>query len=145
MGNSYTSKNRRPPFEFELDGVPFICPGGISMLDMCEMARLADLDADSVEGAAAIADMFKGALGKVDYERFRAHTRSHHTDTDTVLEILKDMVEHVTAGPTTRSTSSVGGPQTIDGMSTDSSPFADGRELSDEEIARIRAAITGQS
>ena len=142
MGHSYTSKGAKPPFEFEIDGVPFVCTGGVSLLDMSELAKLAEVDVESAEGAAAIAELFKGALGRVEYDRFRQHTRTHHTDPDTILEIMKDMVEHVTGGPTRRSNSSAVGPIVIDGMSTVSSPSA-GRELSDEEILRIRATLAG--
>ena len=142
MGRSYTSKGERPPFEFELDGVPFVASGNVDIIDLAELAGLADLDINSIAGVRAIADVFKVALAD-DYERFRAHTRAHGTDNDTMLEILRDLVEHVTAGPTMRPSQSASGPLPTNGMSQVDLPSQ--HELTDEEVARMRTLLAGRN
>lgn len=137
MGHSYTSKGAPEPFEFELDGETFVCSAGVSLLDLSKLAMVADESMESMEGVSAIHELFKGALGG-DYERFRQHTRTHHTDTDTIMEIMRDLIEHVTSGPTTRPPRSAGGPQITNGTYEVSLPS---RELSDDEIQRIRERL----
>jgi hypothetical protein len=143
MGRSYTSKGAPTPFEFDLDGEHFTGTGAVSLLDMSELAQLADVDASSAKGAAAIAEIFRGELGAEEYERFKKHTRSHHTDPDTLVEILHDMVEHVGQGNSKRSTSSSVGPLNTNGTSPDSLRSG-GHELTAEEIERFRRVIDGQ-
>jgi hypothetical protein len=142
MAHAYSSKGERTPFDFELDGVAFTCTGNVDIIDLAELGGLADADVDSAQGVKALADVFKVALAD-DYARFRAHTRAHHTDNDTLIEILRDLVEHVTAGPTKRPSQSVSGPLPINGTSQVDLPSQ--HEFTDEEIARLRAAIAGSS
>jgi len=139
MGHSYTSRGEAAPFEFELDGVGFVCGGGVSLLDLLEVTRMAQFDVDSPEGAAAIADLFKESMGKAEYARFRQHCREHNTEPDTIIEIMQDLVEHVTGGPTRRSRLSPPGPQTTTGTSRVDLPSV--HELTPEEIQRWRAGV----
>lgn len=144
MGNSYTSRAAGAPFEFELDGEAFVCGGGVSFLDLAEMARLADLDGATAEGMVAIADLFRGALGREDYDRLQRHIRAHHTDPDTLVEIMRDMVTHV-VGPTGRSGSLSPGPTNTTGTYTDASPWRPSlppqQPLTGEDIAAWRAGV----
>ena len=144
MARSYASSKsgKRTPFEFDLDGVPFACTGNVDVIDLAELAGLADLDVNSIAGAKAIVDVFKIALAD-DYDRFRAHTREHHTENEVLIEILRDLVEHVTAGPTMRPSQSASGPLPINGTSQVDLPSQ--HELTDEEVARMRALIAGRS
>lgn len=129
------------PYPFTLDGVEFVAPGGIMLLDICEIARGADLDIQDPRAVAAIADLFEGALGKEQYRSFKDHCRKHSTTPDMLLLILKDMIEEVTGRPTVRSSPSSPGPQTMNGTSNTASPSStsdsrpEGHYLTAEEIA----------
>jgi hypothetical protein len=98
--HTYTSKARRP-FEFELDGVEFAATGGMNVLELAELANVATTDADSPAGVQAAAGFFRRVLGK-EYDPFRDHCAEHNTDNDTILEIMKDIVEDVMGGTPTK-------------------------------------------
>ena len=137
MGRSYTS-GTPVPFDFELDGVSFVAAGGVQVLELSELALRGEEDPSSAAGTAALAVVFRNALGKQEYERFRKHCREHGTDGDVLLEIVRDMSEHAASTPTTPSGQSSSGRLTTGGTSTE-----DSREtlpLSMEEIRRWRAA-----
>ena len=121
MGRSYASGGKPRPFEFELDGVSFTAPGGVMLLDLSDFASFAELDIDSPQGAAAIAKLFRQALGE-DYGRFAAHCRAHFTEADTLMLILQDLVEHATSRPTVPSGQSSPGRLTTNGSSPDGLP-----------------------
>lgn len=119
---SYTSAGRKqqpdgvPVVEFELDGVTFAGDGSISIMDLAEYARLANLgiDSDNPAGAAIIADVFLGLLGEQPYQRFRAHCRKHGTDDGDLVKILQgvmaDATEAAAARPSGRPSDSSDGP-----------------------------------
>lgn len=137
MGRSYSSGGPPVPFDFELDGVPFVAAGGVQALELSELAVHDTEDPNSAAGMASTAVVFRHALGD-DYERFREHCREHATSGDTLLEIIRDMVAHLAESPTKPSGRSSSGRQDTGGTST-----ADSREtlpLSDEEIRAWRAA-----
>jgi hypothetical protein len=120
---SYTSKPPQtsdstvPAVSFDLDGVEFIGGGAISTMDFAEYARLAaaGIDSQDPSGVAIIADVFLGLLGEQTYQRFRTHCRRHHTDDETLVDILKgimqDATEAATNRPTPRPSDSPDGPQ----------------------------------
>ncbi len=139
MGRSYSSGGSPVPFDFELDGVEFIAAGGVPVLEMSEVAAREDEDIDSAAGFAAMALVFRHALGP-DYERFREHVRRHNTGRDVLLQIIRDMAVHLAESPTQPSGRSSSGRPDTAGTSRD-----DSREtvpLSDEEIRAWRAAHT---
>lgn len=139
MGRSYTSGGAPVPFDFELDGVAFVAAGGVQILELSELALHAEEDINSPAGMAAIAVVFRNALGD-DYEGFRRHCREHATQAGVLLQIIQDMTEHVSASPTPPSgPSSPGRPDTA-GTWRPALPAT--QPLSDEEIARWRAAVT---
>lgn len=139
MGRSYTSGGKPVPFDFELDGVPFVAAGGVQVLELSELALHAEEDINSPAGMAAMALVFRHALGEEEYDRFRRHCREHGTNADLLLEIMRDMAEHVGASPTQPSgQSSPGRPNT---GGTWSPALPETQPLSDEDIARYRAAI----
>jgi hypothetical protein len=147
MGKSYTSKGNATPFDFELDGVGFVCTGGVTMLDVSEMATAGNEDVTSVRGVAAMHKIYAAALG-ADYERFAAHVRAHHTDPETLFEIINDMLEHSGQGPTQRSGLSQPGPSSTPGLSTDDLQFPglparEQHHFTDAEIAAVRAQLAG--
>lgn len=137
MGRSYTSKGTPTPFDFELDGVEFVMPGGVMLLDLSDLARVADEEAGSPAGVAAMGKIFRTGL-RDGYERFAEHCRVHDTDPETLLTIMGDLVEHVTGRPTVRSGSSSPGPLTMNGSVKVSLPET---PLTDEEIARWRESV----
>jgi hypothetical protein len=137
MGRSYTSKGKPVPFRFDLDGVEFVAAHGVTLLDMCEVLQISDLDVGSAEAGAAIATIFRAALGDADYDRLKRHCREHDTDPGTLFEILGDLAEHVTGRPTARSGPSSPGPQNTTGTSRDAWP-PPVRELTDDEITAWR-------
>lgn len=138
MGRSYTSGGKPVPFDFELDGVGFVAGGGLNVLEMSELAAHAEEDVNSAAGAAALAVVFRGALGE-DYERFKRHCGAHGTRPDVLLNIMQDMVEHLAETPTEPSGRfSPGRPETA---GTSRVALPETQPLSDEDIARYRAAI----
>lgn len=138
MGRSYTSGGAPIPFDFELDGVPFTAAGGLNVLEMSELAAHAEEDVNSAAGAAALAVVFRGSLGE-DYERFKKHCGVHGTRPDVLLNIMQDMVEHLAETPTPPSGQSSPGRPETGGTSRVALPET--QPLSDEDIARYRAAI----
>lgn len=97
---------------FDLDGIRFIARGNAKMLDLCEFARAADLEAASAAGMAALAEFYEALLGRAEYQRFRKHCRTEDTDDDVLIQIMQDLIEEFTSRPTRRSSASAGGPQT---------------------------------
>lgn len=123
MSRTYTSKKRITTGKvptFELDGVTFACPGTPNALDLAELGRLAEQGADSVDPAAlaAISDFMTSAMGKREYDRFRAHCRTHETDEETLMGILAGIVEDMSARPTDRPSSLPDGPPSTPGTAT---------------------------
>ena len=92
----YTSKPA-PGRPFKVDGVTFTPGGSLPMLDLVELAGLADVEHTSPEGIIAVGNFFKSLFGD-DYARFAEHTRKHHTDPATLFEIMTDIVQDVVAG-----------------------------------------------
>lgn len=111
MGRSYTSKPKDVQ-PFTLDGVEFRASGGLSILDVTELARYAGKDMFSPEGLTAIGEFFASLLG-ADYDRFREHCRTHSTDEETLLQVIGDIIEDVGGGhPSQRPSHSPYGPTT---------------------------------
>lgn len=114
MARTYTSApvgNAGGP-EFVLDGVTFKCVSVPSLMDLTELARLAETGMDSItpEAMAIIAEFLTSAMGKKEYRRFRTHARDHGTDPQMVMEILQGIVEDFVARPTPRPSDSPDGP-----------------------------------
>jgi hypothetical protein len=107
------------------------------VLELSELALHAEEDINSAAGTAALALVFRNALGDA-YGGFRRHCREHGTGPDTLLEIIQDMVEHL-GTPTPPSGQSSPGRLNTGGMSRPALPET--HVLSDEEIARYREAI----
>ncbi len=104
----YTSKPAAVE-PFVVDGVEFT-PGTVNLLDITELGRHADLEANSLKGMVAIGEFFASLLGD-DYDRFREHCRTHRTDPETLLQVISDIVEDVAGGfPTQRPSASPPGP-----------------------------------
>lgn len=156
MGRSYrTRPGKRDPFEFTLDaeldrdgneiegtGEHFVCvTEGVSLLELSELASAADVDMESPEGAAAIARIFRTALGPDEYKRFRDHM-AKHPDVEVTFEILGDLIGYYTGGPTKRPSPSVPGPPATNGGSPANSPdIAWPGLMDDEAVARIRERL----
>jgi hypothetical protein len=116
----YTSKPAAA-VEFDLDEVHFVAAGGLSLLEVMELARFADVDTDSPEGAVAVGDFFRGLFGcscervhrtGCEYDRFRRHCRAHGTDDDTLMGIMQDIMGARSGHPTQRPSVSADGPPT---------------------------------
>lgn len=115
MSRAYESAKREhagEPITFTLDGELFTCQGDVTILDISEYARHADLDADATGAAAVVAEFFANALGAVEYRRFRRHVREHGTSNDTIIAIMQGIIEDVYGRPTERSSGLPDGPST---------------------------------
>ena len=111
---SYVS-SRKGPFTFDIDGEPtppFKSRGGIGsvLLEMAELANLANVEVDSPEGMAAIAQIFTMLLGPAEYERFREFVATHDVEAETLLAILQDMFVAVVGHPLVPPSDSSTGP-----------------------------------
>jgi hypothetical protein len=111
-----------------VEGVEFTLHGNLGALEMSELARAADLDSTSVEGAAALADLFRAAFGdhvaagRQEYVRFRRHMRAF--DDDTLIGAIATMVEAFSGFPTERRPASPASPSTsTPGSRGDGSPL----------------------
>ena len=122
MGHkSYTPKTREP-FTFDIGGEPvppFTARGGLgaAVLELGELAKLKDLDAETPEGMSAIAQIFAMLLGESEYARFREFVADHNVDPDTMLDILQDLftevVGHPLSPPSDSSTGATSTPRTL--------------------------------
>ena len=143
---SYQSK--RETFTFDLgDGSPtFTARGGFGsmVLELGELAKLRDLQADSPEGIAAIAVIFKMLLGDTEYEAFRTYVSDHGVDQDVLLALVQDMFVAVVGHPLGQPPASSPGPPTAPRTYKVISP-SDGTvtegELTPEKEAELIAAM----
>lgn len=143
----YTSRRTEVvPFEFRLDGSHWVTEGSPTLLDLCEFARCADLDVQDPRGVTAIADIFTNALGP-RYDEFRAHCRLHSTEADVLIEILQDLIIHVTgrnldrSSPSSAGTNSTGGTSRAGLRTAVLLPERIGQELTEDDIVRWRQAV----
>ena len=142
MGKDYTSKQSKPAW-FNLDGVRFDAVGGVPLLEMSEMAKVSEEDADSAAGAAAVATFYESLLGKEEYARFRKHCRDHATDSDTLVEIMQDLVQEKSGNFPTESPSpsAPGGEPTSPTYRVLSSSGVSEEPMSPELEAQLREAV----
>lgn len=142
-------KSKREAFTFDFDGEPsppFTARGGLGamVLELGELAKLRELQADTPEGMAAIATVFKMLLGEVEYERFRTHVATAGIDQDVLLELLNDLFVEVVGHPLAQPPDSSPGPSTAPRTYKVISP-SDGTvteiELTPEKEAELIAAM----
>jgi hypothetical protein len=111
------------PVAFTLDGVKFEAQATVSVLDLGWLYQFEEIDADSLEGMAALTKFLSLVLGREVYERLARHIRKHNTSGDTLMEIVEHIVESVTERPTEApSTSPPSTAQTAPGSTEPSSP-----------------------
>jgi hypothetical protein len=97
-------KSNKEPFTFDFAGQPvppFTARGGLGgmVLELGELAKLRDMQADTPEGMAAISTIFEMLLGPVEYKRFRAYVAAEGIDQDVLLELLNDLFVAVVGHP----------------------------------------------
>lgn len=117
MTRAYTSAKRDHAGEkpdFSMDGVTFVCEGGVSMLDISEFAKVAKdgVKTDDPAAAAVFAEFFSAALGEKVYAQFRKHVRENNTTEDELVDIMKGIIEDFVGRPTREPLSSQDGPST---------------------------------
>lgn len=117
MSRSYTSaKNEHQGItpSFELDGIEFVCEGGVTTLDISEFAQVASagVNSDDPAAAAVFAEFFQNALGPKVYAEFKQHTRKHRTSDEVFVDIMHGIIEDFTGRPTELSTPSRDGQST---------------------------------
>jgi hypothetical protein len=123
---------------FRLDGRRWVAAvDDLTVLDITELARMANVDADSPEGIAALGDFFETALGRAQYRQFRDHCRRNRTPDDVLLDVMAGLVEDLTGRPTQPPSPSPAGPEPI-GATSRVVSLSDGtvRPMSSEEFAR---------
>ena len=117
MSRAYTSAQRdhagQKP-DFSIDGVTFVCEGGVSMLDISEFAKVAKdgVQTDDPAAAAIFAEFFSAALGEKTYAQFKRHVRENNTTEDELVDIMKGIIEDFLGRPTQEPLSSQDGPST---------------------------------
>lgn len=117
MSRAYTSSKRdrtgQKP-DFALDGVTFVCEGGVSTLDISEFAKVAKdgVKTDDPAATAVFAEFFEAALGEKVYAQFRRHVRENSTTEEELLDVMKGIVEDFLGRPTQEPSSSQDGPST---------------------------------
>jgi hypothetical protein len=110
-------KTKRDKFTFDFDGQPsppFTARGGLGglVLELGDLAKLRDLDAETPEGMAAIGSLFEMLLGPEEYQRFRAHVRTAGIDQDVLMELIQDLFTEVVGHPLAPPPPSSDGPST---------------------------------
>lgn len=95
----YQSGTRRPQ-PFDLDGVTFNPAGGLDLLSLSELGKVAHLDIASPQGAAVIAQIFEDLLGPDEYPGFKAHVKARVTSPTVLMQILMDAIEDIADFPT---------------------------------------------
>jgi hypothetical protein len=146
---SYRTKGQtRGPFEFELDDEKFSCSGGVSLLDLSELVAFAEEEMTSPAGMAALAEFFKNTMEPADYARLKRVLRKTDPDDDALGEIMVDLVEHYTKGPTPPPSPAGDGRQTQSTRYTSEVdlPRPDIPEFTEEQVQKIRQMLaTGQA
>lgn len=125
---------------FRLDGVRWVLAvDHVSVLDVTDLARMAHVDAGSLEGAAALGEFYETVLGRPAYLRFKRHCREHRTDDEMLLEIMGGVVEELTGRPTQPPSESPPGPGITLGQSRVVSSDGSQRPMTQEEFEAWRA------
>lgn len=89
-----------------IGGETFTLHGRLTPLDISEIARAADVDSTSADGAALLADIFRAAFGdhvpagRKEYQRFRKHLRTVDSADDALLPALGACMEALSGFPT---------------------------------------------
>ena len=117
MTRSYTSAKRNHAGEkpdFALDGVTFVCEGGVSTLDISEFAKVAKggVQTNDPAAAAVFAEFFEAALGENVYAQFRRHVRENNTTEDELVDVMQGIIEDFLGRPTKEPLPSQDGPST---------------------------------
>lgn len=117
MSRAYTSAKNAHSGEkpsFDLDGVTFVCEGGVTALDISEYAKVAKMGIDTEDPAAVavFAEFFEAALGPKVYSEFRKHVRDHGTSEDVFVDIMGGIIEDFLGRPTQEPSHSQDGPST---------------------------------
>lgn len=91
-------------------GEEFVLHGRLTQLDVSELARAADLDSSSAEGAAVLADLFRAAFGaeggpeasagRAEYARFRKLLRRREDGDELTIDAIGMCIEAFAGFPT---------------------------------------------
>lgn len=110
----------------------------VAALPLMRFAKIAKagVDADDLDGLAAMYDLLEQCLHPDDWGRFQAHADKTRADGDELLKVVQDVFAVLAERPTGRSSDSSDGPRIIEPNSTgvSSSPGTDRviRRLNDQ-------------
>lgn len=104
----------------EFLGEEFTVAERVSALAFMRFAKLAraGVDADDIEGQAAMHDMLEQCIDPADWYRFQTHADRERADGAQLLDFIQRVFAVLAARPTGRSSDSPDGPQIIEPIST---------------------------
>lgn len=116
-----------PEPTIEFHGERFAVAERIGAMSLMRFAKVAETGADSLDmaGLAALYDLLEQCIAPADWTRFTAAANEHRADGDELMEVVKEVMGHLSERPTSRPSVSSDGPRTIEPRSeVDSSSAA---------------------
>lgn len=112
--------------------------GAIPFMRFAKVAKQG-VDADDMEGLAAMYDLLEQVVHPDDWAKFEAHAQAKRVQSDELLDVIKDAFDVFADRPTTRPSDSSVGPRTIEprSMGDSSSPGTD--PAFERQIGRFEA------
>lgn len=98
--------------QVELLGKAFTVADEVGTMPLMRFARLAEdgLDADEMEGLAAVYDLLEQCLDPADWTAFQRHATKTRANTEVLMEFVAEVLAMVGERPTERSSDSSDGP-----------------------------------
>ena len=115
----------------EFHGATFHVAEKVGLMPLMRFAKVArsGVDANELEGLAAMYDILQQAIHPDDWARFEQHANDTRVDGDDLMRMVSEVMAVIGARPTGRSSVSSDGPQIIEPRSTDVSSSPAGRVI----------------
>lgn len=100
------------PVTFDFHGQTFTVADQLSQMALMDFGRIAvtDVDANAIEGLAALHDVYESLLTEEDWPRFKALAKKERVSGDELNELLRLLMEAMSGRPTSRPSDSSDGP-----------------------------------
>jgi len=113
--------------QVELLGQSYRIADKIGLMPLLRFAHAAKkgMDADDMEGLAAVYDMLRDCIDPSDWDRFERDATASKAEAEDLLGVVTQAIQVLTARPTSRPSDSSAGPSTTSASSTGSSSSPD--------------------
>ena len=112
-------------------GERFTVADKIGLMPLMRFAKAAQggVDSNDMAGLAAMYDLIEQCIAPADWARFQSVADKTRADGEELMAVVKDVIEALSARPTTRPSDSSAGPATIEPKSAAEPDLSDQPEL----------------